>query len=316
MVISPIYCTKKLRFNQVIRFAFLLIFLILMGNTESSAGSMIIPDRDIISENFFISEDKDGYNNRVHIGILDSEPLVINTVFLDAATTDDDTPDTGSTNVEPEHENPASENRKPDWEGVFRDTSIIFGGQIAAVAITYVLPESFSGWSPEQKKAGAKKYARNFVNPVLDKDKFYVNYVLHPYWGATYYTRARERGLSRSYSLAYSALISALYEFGTECIAEKPSIQDLIVTPVVGSLLGAYIFEPLRDSIKRKQEMRWYDHTVLILTDPLGVISLGFEKLFGIKSTIVVKLPMPQIQNSSTATANNYFGATMEFQLN
>jgi len=230
--------------------------------------------------------------------------------------------DTGTASVEINDpvevpSNPSgAEAPKPDWNGVLRDAGIIFGGQVAAVGITYLLPESFSSWSSEQKKAGVKKYAKNFVSPVLDKDKFYVNYVLHPYWGATYYTRARERGLDQSYSFLYSTLMSAMYEFGTECIAERPSIQDLIVTPVVGSLLGAYIFEPLRNSIKNKPELRWYDHTVLILTDPLGVISLGVEKLFGVRSTILVNVPIPQIQNNSAATAKNYFGATIQLPFN
>jgi hypothetical protein len=209
-----------------------------------------------------------------------------------------------------------TEQRKPDWNGVLRDTGIVFGGQLAAVGITYLLPESFSAWTPEQKKAGWSKYKENFTNPVLDKDKFYVNYTLHPYWGATYYTRGRERGLDQTYSLAYAAMLSAMYEFGTECIAEKPSIQDLIVTPVAGSLLGAYIFEPLRESIKSKPELRWYDHTVLVITDPLGVLSLGFEKIFGVKSTIMVNVPIPQLQTSSTATSKNYLGATIQFPLN
>lgn len=208
----------------------------------------------------------------------------------------------------------------PDWDGVWRDTGIVFGAQVAAVGITYVMPQSFSSWTPEQKKNAFKKYADNFVSPVLDKDKFYVNYVLHPYWGATYYIRGRERGLDQISSLIYSTALSAMYEFGVECIAEKPSIQDLIITPGLGALLGAYIFEPWRESIKRKQELRWYDHTVLVLTDPLGVLSLGVEKIFGIKSTIMVDYSTPQLQNRSTGSAvaskSNRIGVVLQFPLN
>ena len=29
--------------------------------------------------------------------------------------------------------------------------------------------------------------------PVWDDDEFYLNYILHLYWGATYYMRGRER---------------------------------------------------------------------------------------------------------------------------
>lgn len=212
-----------------------------------------------------------------------------------------------------------AKDRAPDWDGIKRDTGVIVGGQVGAVVITYFMPQSFSAWTPEQKKAGFDKYKRNFVNPVMDKDKFYINYALHPYWGATYYTRARERGLDREYAVAYSALLSAAYEFGVECIAERPSIQDIIVTPLVGSLMGALI-EPWRDSIKRKEELRWYDHTALVLTDPLGVLCLGVEKMFGIKSTIMVDYAPSQRRNNPAGTAlassGSRFGVALQIPFN
>lgn len=213
-----------------------------------------------------------------------------------------------------------TDNRVPDWNGVWGDTGVLVGSQFVVAGLIYIMPESFSSWSAAQKKNSFKKYAKNIVNPVFDKDKFYINYVLHPYWGATYYIRARERGLDNVSSLVYSALISAMYEFGVESFFEKPSIQDLIVTPVVGSLLGAFLFEPWRESIKRKQELRWYDHAALIVTDPVGVLSLGFEKLIGIKSTITVDYSVQQLQARSTGSAftpkSNRIGVVLQFPLN
>ena len=208
------------------------------------------------------------------------------------------------------------ENRAPDWDGIWRDSGVLFGAQAVAAGITLLAPESVSGWSAEEKRNSFKKYGNNFVHPVLDKDKFYINYILHPYWGATYYTRARERGFDKSSSFVYSTLMSALYEFGSECFYEKPSIQDLIVTPVAGSLLGAYLFEPWRESIKRKQELRWYDHAALVATDPIGVLSLGFEKLFGIKPTIMIDYKVPQLQRSTVASRNSGLGVVMQFHFN
>jgi len=207
----------------------------------------------------------------------------------------------------------------PDWNGIWRDTGILFGSQFVAAGIIYFMPESVSNWSSEQKRNTFKKYAENVFDPVVDKDQFYINYVLHPYWGATYYIRGRERGLGKVPSFVYSTLISAMYEFGVECFFEKPSIQDLIVTPAVGSLMGAFLFEPLRDLIKRKQELHWYDHAALVVTDPVGVLSLGIEKLFGIKSTIMVDYSGPQMQRRSTgfpaAPRSSRIGVVMHFPL-
>lgn len=210
--------------------------------------------------------------------------------------------------------------RKPDWKGIRDDTGILFGAQFVAVGVLYLMPESISSWSGDQKHNSFKKYGNNFVNPVIDKDKFYINYLIHPYWGSTYYTRGRERGLNKASAFVYSTLISSLFEFGVECFYEKPSIQDLIVTPVAGSLLGAYLFEPWRESIKNKQEMQWYDHAVLIATDPVGLLSLGFEKLFGLKPTIMIDYPVPKTQigaAESTGTPNSgRIGIVLKFPLN
>ena len=49
-----------------------------------------------------------------------------------------------------------------------------------------------------------------------DKDPAWINYIGHPYWGATYYIRARERGFGEFGSFIYSAFLSALYEYGIE----------------------------------------------------------------------------------------------------
>lgn len=210
--------------------------------------------------------------------------------------------------------------RKPDWDGVWFDTGVMAGAQVAAAGVLFFMPESVSNWSNEDKKSSIRKYSNNFANPHIDHDKLYLNYVLHPYWGATYYTRGRERGLDQTSAFIFSTLISAMFEFGIECFFEKPSIQDLIVTPVAGSLIGAYIFEPWRESIKRKEELRWYDHAVLIFTDPLGVIGLGVEKMFGLKPTITVDYTLQKSTTGSAAPAiasnSDHIGLVMKFSLN
>ena len=109
-------------------------------------------------------------------------------------------------------------------------------------------------------------------------------HVLHPGPGAR---------LGPWSSFAYSAFASAAYEFGVESFFERPSIQDLIVTPIGGALLGYFVFEPVRAWIKAKPERAWYDQVGLFLTDPLGGLNGVFERLFGIKSDVQVGLKPP-----------------------
>jgi hypothetical protein len=174
---------------------------------------------------------------------------------------------------------------EPDFEGIKRDTWYFFGYQAAAIGIIYVMPESISGWSEESKDDfSLKDWRDNVSNPAWDKDKYYINYVLHPYWGAAYFVRARERGYNNHQSFWYSALLSSLYEFGFEALFEQPSIQDLVVTPVFGSLLGAY-FMRLRETVKQRNigvtEISTSDKVLMIATDPLGGLNRTVDKWFG-----------------------------------
>ena len=179
-----------------------------------------------------------------------------------------------------------------DWVGLARDTALLVTYQFVGVAIIYVLPESVSQWSDSAKdNLSVERWWHNVQNPHWDKDAWAINYIGHSYFGATYYIRARERGFDRIDAFLYSAFASALYEFGIEAVFEKPSYQDLIVTPVGGALLGGFVFEPFRSWILRKPELKWYDHLGLIATDPIGTLNYIVESLIGIKSDIRVGVP-------------------------
>ena len=176
---------------------------------------------------------------------------------------------------------------QPNWSGAAADVGYFLSYQIVGVAVLYVMPKSVSGWGEQEKENYSfDKWRENTSQPVKDSDAFVVNYVLHPYWGAAYYVRARERGLSRWQSFGFSALMSTLWEYGAEALAEPVSIQDLIVTPVVGSLLGEYVFEPWRAAIRAgAPELDPTDQAILALTDPLGAINAKVNQWFGIKAS-------------------------------
>lgn len=181
----------------------------------------------------------------------------------------------------------------PDWPGIGRDTAFFLGYEAIGIGILYVLPADSTRWS--DKGVSFPQWWDNVRNPVWDSDPWATNYLSHPYWGATYYIRARERGFGKVAAFGYSALLSTLYEFGMEAFFEKPSGQDLMVTPIIGSLIGAFIFEPIRDWVKVKPELKWYDHVVLIATDPFGAMNSVFEVMLGIKSEILFRPVAPTV---------------------
>jgi hypothetical protein len=172
-----------------------------------------------------------------------------------------------------------------DGAGLWRDTKYFLGYQFGAIAILYVMPESVSGWSSEQKKDYSfSVWWEKTTHPENDSDVFYINYILHPYWGASYFVRARERGFNNWQSFGYSTLLSTVFEFGIEAMAEEPSKQDLWVTPVIGSMVGMY-FMHLRGNVRARDIERGYrstgDKWIWVLTDPLGSLNSQFDKWFG-----------------------------------
>jgi len=178
-----------------------------------------------------------------------------------------------------------------DWLGLARDTGFLIGYQGVALGVLALLPESVSAWNGHNKDVSFDKWWHNVQNPVWDHDAWPINYIGHPYFGAVYYIRARERGFDRIDAFLYSAIGSAIYEFGIEAFFEPPSYQDLIVTPVGGALLGGLVFEPIRSWARRRPEPRWYHDAILMVTDPLGALNYVAERLIGIKSDIRVTVP-------------------------
>jgi Domain of unknown function (DUF3943) len=179
--------------------------------------------------------------------------------------------------------------RPLDLRGLHRDTAYFFGYQALAVVLISQRPKSETNFGEME---GLDRWWENVTNPVWDKDSHFINYVMHPYWGAGYYVRGRERGLDRPRAFWYSVLLSSIFEFGAEAMVEPVSYQDLVVTPVVGSLLGEYVFWPLRERILSSgMPLSTSDRVLLALTDPLGALNEGVNRLFGVQTELTV-VPM------------------------
>ena len=180
-----------------------------------------------------------------------------------------------------------------DRDGLKRDTLYFAGYQWVTIGILYIAPESVSGWTDEQKEGYDLSYWwDNVTHPQMDSDDFYINYILHPYWGAAYYVRARERGYNDREAFWYSVLLSSMYEFGAEALFEEPSIQDLVVTPVVGSMLGRY-FMRVRSDIRERDDVlgnrSTKDKWLWTLTDPLGSLNQVVDRWMGRETELQVQ---------------------------
>ncbi len=153
------------------------------------------------------------------------------------------------------------------------------------VGLIYMLPESVSKWDKDEIGSIGSKYTENVKDgPVWDKDEWLINYVGHPYSGAIYYVVARHAGLNKWQSFGYSVFMSTVFwEYGFEAVAETPSIQDLIVTPIIGSLMGE-LFIHWEDKILKNDGLLLGSKTAgsvaMAIMDPAGALLDGVNGLF------------------------------------
>lgn len=169
-----------------------------------------------------------------------------------------------------------------DYRKLGYNTAIVFGTTIVAYGILWSLPESFTQWDKEEmrKNGIGVKWKENVkAGPVIDEDNFFLNYVMHPYFGGVYYMTARSNGFNIFESFTYSAIMSTFFwEYGVEAFAEVPSVQDLIVTPVLGSVVGEGFFYAKKTILKNNSKVlnsRFLGKTSLFLMDPLNTILDG-----------------------------------------
>lgn len=147
-----------------------------------------------------------------------------------------------------------------NWHRMWINTAVLSSAFVGTLLVLECLPEDATSWNRAaiQETPMFQRWWRNiFVrDPEWDHDKFIFNYVLHPYAGAAYFMAARSCGFSFWGSMLYSAAISTVgWEFGIEAFMERPSYQDLFITPVVGSFLGELMYKGKRTIVEHGYEM-------------------------------------------------------------
>ncbi|MCM1484418.1 MAG: DUF3943 domain-containing protein [Muribaculaceae bacterium] len=167
----------------------------------------------------------------------------------------------------------------PDWKRLWVNTGVLMGGGVATMVILETLPQDATAWNKREsdKVPLFKRYVNHIkAGPVWDHDNAIFNFILHPYGGAAYYMSARSCGFNVWGSFLYSFCISTLFwEYGFEAFNEIPSVQDLVITPVVGSLFGEGFYLIKRHIVSngyRLCESRILGFAVAFLVDPVNEV--------------------------------------------
>ncbi len=167
----------------------------------------------------------------------------------------------------------------PDSKRLGSDMASVGIAGVAAITILYFMPESFTNWDRDELKPNKvfSKWASNVkAGPVIDHDDWILNWAAHPYCGAIYYMTARSAGLNLPYSFLFSFAMSTFFwEYGIEAFAEVPSLQDVILTPGVGFLLGEVFYLAKRAILANDYRIlgsKFIGHFSIFLMDPLNEI--------------------------------------------
>ena len=162
---------------------------------------------------------------------------------------------------------------------IIRGTLYVVGYNIAIGAYLLIAPEYVNKWNKKEKfriESIGNQYRKSFTSPpVWDKDLWIVNYIGHPYQGSYYYNAIRSQGASVLQSAVFCLSQSLLWEYGWEAGMEQPSIQDLILTPITGILIGELVH--IATIKMSKNGFRWYEFALVCLINPAFAINNGFR---------------------------------------
>ena len=154
--------------------------------------------------------------------------------------------------------------------------SLVSKFEVKLLVTTMMMPTSFTGWDNGFLNQGMGHLGRAWSRPpVWDTDWWFHNYVGHPYGGNVYFNTVRSQGATFAQSFLFSATMSTFWEYGIEAVAERPSIQDLFVTPVAGSLLGEFTNQ-VTHRMKRNGTST-LERIAITILNPTHVIFRGYR---------------------------------------
>jgi hypothetical protein len=115
----------------------------------------------------------------------------------------------------------------------FLETGLVLGVGI----VWYLRHGSDDRWGRAMQWQSWRRRMLTTDEVAFDGDHFNTNSVGHPFDGTVYYQIARGNGLGPAASFLSSLLASTFWEYFVE-IPENPSLNDLILTPTAGAIIG------------------------------------------------------------------------------
>jgi hypothetical protein len=157
-----------------------------------------------------------------------------------------------------------------------RGSLFILGIDGAGYAGLALLDTTISGWNSGSFANYRGNMERAFTSPpVVDHDKWYINYIGHPYAGALFYNAVRSQNAKMWQSSLFCLGHVLVWEYVIESGLEQPSIQDLIVTPLAGIVLGELAHRGTM--AMARNGFKWYEVAAVVVINPMFMLNNGFR---------------------------------------
>jgi hypothetical protein len=165
---------------------------------------------------------------------------------------------------------------RPPNHDLVQGATLLSGG-VLSFGVILLLPEDISKWRRDEGFApGWSNVRRAFTQPpVWDEDEWHVNFVGHPLVGMHTYLTERNFDASPLRAFLFSTAASVGWEYFIESWAEQPSVQDLIFTSTIGSVLGELNHQASRQL--RRGGLSGWQKVVLTVINPHDVLHHGYR---------------------------------------
>ncbi|MCK9324602.1 MAG: DUF3943 domain-containing protein [Bacteroidales bacterium] len=173
----------------------------------------------------------------------------------------------------------------PDTAGIWFRNCQSFGKRFL-YSQTVLWPSAFAGHAYVLITEGHtikevfnwNQYVPTFtMPPVWDDDHWSWNYEAHAYMGSLSYLAYRNRDAHWLEAAAGTALNSLIYEYVIAGGTQRPSYQDMILTPTLGSLLGEGLYQLKKRVFLRDKRLNTLEKILVTITDPFEVFYFGFD---------------------------------------
>jgi hypothetical protein len=145
-----------------------------------------------------------------------------------------------------------------------------------------------------------------------DNDRFGINFIGHPHSGNTYFNEARSNGYSYWGSFPFAVGGSLMWEYFGE--NSKPSINDIINTPISGAFLGEVLYRVssnILDDRTRGRERVFRELFAALINPPRALNRLTQGKMFRVTPKEVYQkepLNITLTAGVHKVNENNHFG--------